>query len=52
MPNMEDAQSSINGLTAEHAAAIIVLGSLVALIAIKRGFRGIGIPGVAHIKVG
>lgn len=28
----------MTGLTTEHAAAIIVLGSLLALIAIRRGF--------------
>ncbi len=28
----------MNGLSTEHAAAVIVIGSLVALIALRRGF--------------
>jgi hypothetical protein len=31
------------GLNTEQAAAALVLGSLVALIAIRRGFRGVSI---------
>jgi hypothetical protein len=31
------------GLSTEQAAAAVVLGSLVALIAIRRGFRGISV---------
>jgi hypothetical protein len=31
------------GLNTEQAAAAIVLGSLVALIAIRRGFRGVSV---------
>jgi hypothetical protein len=31
------------GLTTEHAAAAVVLGSLCALIAIRRGFRGVSV---------
>ncbi len=30
--------SSVTGLATEHAAAIVVLGSLAALIAFRRGF--------------
>jgi hypothetical protein len=40
------------GLSTEHAAAVVVIGSLVFLILIRRGFRGVGIPGVGGIKVG
>jgi hypothetical protein len=32
-----------NGITTEQAAAAIVLGSLVALIAVRRGFRGVSV---------
>lgn len=31
------------GLTTEQAAAAVVIGSLVALIAIRRGFRGVSV---------
>jgi hypothetical protein len=31
------------GLNTEQAAAVLVLGSLVALIAIRRGFRGVSV---------
>ena len=34
------------GLSTEHAAAIVVLGSLVFLILVKRGFRGVNVGGV------
>lgn len=35
----------------EHAVAGIVLGCLVALILLRRGFRGVGIPGT-NVRVG
>lgn len=31
------------GLTTEHAAAVIVIGALVFLAVVRRGFRGIGV---------
>jgi hypothetical protein len=34
---------SANGVTTERAAAGVVIGSLVALIMIRRGFRGVSI---------
>ena len=34
------------GVTTEKAAAILVIGSLVALIAIRRGFRGVSVSNV------
>lgn len=41
------------GMNTEHAAAALVLGALVALILIRRGFGfGIGLPGVARVSVG
>lgn len=36
----------------EHAVAGIVIGCVVALWLLRRGFRGVGIPGVASVKVG
>lgn len=40
------------GFNTEHAAGAIVIGSLFMLILIRRGFRGIGVPGVGSIGVG
>jgi len=31
------------GITTEHATGIIVVGALVALVAINRGFRGVSV---------
>lgn len=45
-------RGNMTGLTTEHAAAVVVLGSLAFLILIRRGFRGVGIPGVGGVKVG
>jgi hypothetical protein len=41
----------VKGLTTEYAAGIVVIGSLVALILIRRGFRGVSAGG-ASIKIG
>jgi hypothetical protein len=45
------AANSINpipggGMTTEKAAAALVIGSLIALIAIRRGFRGVSVSGM------
>lgn len=40
------------GVMTEHAVAGIVIGCLIALILLRRGFRGVGIPGVASVRVG
>lgn len=40
------------GVMTEHAVAGIVIGCLVALILLRRGFRGVGIPGVASVNIG
>jgi hypothetical protein len=45
-------RGSGSGLTTEHAAAVVVIGSLVFLILIRRGFRGVGVPGVGGVKLG
>lgn len=34
-------------LTTEYAAAVVVIGALVALIMIRRGFRGLNVGGVS-----
>jgi hypothetical protein len=40
------------GVTTERAVAGLVIGCLVALILIRRGFRGVGIPGVGSARLG
>lgn len=40
-----------SGITTEYAAAALVIGCLVALILIRRGFRGVGIPGVGNVSI-
>jgi hypothetical protein len=35
------------GFTVEHAAAVVVIGSLLFLILVRRGFRGISAGGVS-----
>jgi hypothetical protein len=40
------------GIPTEKAAAIIVIGSLLILILIRRGFRGVSVSGVGGIGVG
>lgn len=40
-------QQSQTGLTPERAAAVVVVGSLVLLILIARGFRGVNVGGVS-----
>lgn len=35
------------GFTTEHAAAVIVIGALAALVLLRRGFRGVNVGGVS-----
>lgn len=42
----------LGGITTEHAAGAIVIGSLIVLIAIRRGFRGVRLPGIGSVGVG
>lgn len=35
-----------DGISVPHATAVIVIGSLVALILIRRGWRGVSVAGV------
>lgn len=45
-----DAVTNVSGgITTEYATAAIVIGCLVALILIRRGFRGIRVPGVGSV---
>lgn len=46
MLNYEDAPTRESGVTTERAVAGLVIGCLIALILLRRGFRGISIPGV------
>lgn len=36
----------------EHAAAVLVIGALGMLMLVRRGFRGIGVPGVGGVHIG
>lgn len=40
------------GLTTEKAVGVILIVALVMLILIRRGFRGVGAPGVGGISIG
>jgi hypothetical protein len=42
-----------NGIQTEHAVAGLVIGSVIALWLVRRGFGiGAGIPGVASVNIG
>jgi hypothetical protein len=43
---------SLGSLSTAHAAAVIVIAALVLLILIRKGFRGLTVPGVGSVKVG
>jgi hypothetical protein len=45
MANVHDVRAA--GLSTEHAAAAVVIGSVLALILIRRGFRGVNVGGVS-----
>lgn len=49
---MTNPVTGASGVTTERAVAGLVLGCLVALILIRRGFRGVGIPGVGAARLG
>lgn len=51
MPQYDDGNPA-QGFTTEHAAAVVVIGALVFLILIRRGFRGVGLPGVGGVSIG
>ncbi len=48
-----DYTQPVRQLTTEHAAAIVVIGALVLLILIRRGWGGsVGASGIGSINVG
>lgn len=51
---MADNEHRVNtsAFSSEHAAAVLVIGSLAMLVIIRRGFRGIGAPGVGSVNLG
>lgn len=48
----EEYRVNSSGFSSEHAAAVLVIGSLAMLMLIRRGFRGIGAPGVGSVNLG
>lgn len=40
------------GFSTEHATGAIVIGAVLVLILIRRGFRGVSVPGVGGIGIG
>lgn len=48
----QDNVSDGRSLSVEHAAVIVVVSALVFLILVRRGFRGIGVPGVGNVGLG
>ena len=49
---LDDNQNPVKGqgMTTEYATAALVIGCLVALILLRRGFRGVSIPGVGSVS--
>lgn len=39
------------GLTTEKATGILLIAALALLILIRRGFRGVGVPGVGGVSL-
>lgn len=52
MARDDDTQYVNTAYSTEHAAAVLVIGSLAMLMLIRRGFRGIGVPGVGGVHIG
>lgn len=46
MNEYDDYPVNSGGLSTEHAAAVLVIGSLIILIAIRKGFTGVNVAGV------
>jgi hypothetical protein len=42
----------MSGWNTEHAVGAIVIGCLLALILLRRGFRGVNVPGVGGVNLG
>lgn len=49
MLNYEENPVKATGISTEHVVAGLVLGCLLALILIRRGFRGVGVPGIGSV---
>ena len=47
----EELAGKLSGWSTEHAAAVMVFGSMAILILIRRGFRGAGVKGVGSFKI-
>lgn len=50
--DMKNPVTNEGGITTERAVAGLVIGCLVALILLRRGFRGVGVPGVGSASIG
>ncbi len=46
MEDYDNTTARIGGIATEHAAAILVFGSLLFLIMVRRGFSGVSVGGV------
>lgn len=49
--NQEEWNGKTSSVSTQHAAAIVVSIAFLLLILIRRGFRGLSVPGVASLKV-
>jgi hypothetical protein len=47
----DSTEPQVSGFTTEHAAGVIVIGALVLLILLRRGFRGVSVGG-ASARIG
>lgn len=47
IPDNHENPVTSGGFNTEHAVAAVVIGCLVALIMIRRGFRGVNVGGVS-----
>jgi hypothetical protein len=55
MPTYADETHPVKGagvFDTPYAVAGIVIGCVIALWLLRRGFRGVGIPGVASVNIG
>ncbi len=48
----EDQTYPVSGMSTEHAAGFLIIGSLLFLMLVRRGFRGVGVPGVGAVSIG
>lgn len=48
---MTNPVSAGKGITTEYATGALVIGCLVALILIRRGFRGVNLPGIGGASI-